>query len=181
VGYCGGKKRNPTYTSMGDHTETIQIDFNTSILSYEDILKAFWEAHSPTSKGWSVQYQAALFYHSSDEKKMFEKSKTDFETRLGRKVHTGILPFTTFTLAEDYHQKYYLRGRISVLTQLNLTDEEIINSSLACYLNALISGHCSSNRRNEIFELVKSEGNPTLTSAVERFVGIPSAVAQCGV
>ena len=53
VGYSGGTRENPTYTALGDHTETLQIDFDPSVVSYRDLLAIFWAGHDPSAKPWS--------------------------------------------------------------------------------------------------------------------------------
>jgi peptide methionine sulfoxide reductase MsrA len=61
VGYAGGMKKNPTYRSLGDHTETVQIDFDPSVIPYGELLAVFWESHEPGSSTWSRQYMNAVF------------------------------------------------------------------------------------------------------------------------
>jgi len=84
----------------------------------------------------------ALFYTNEEEKKLAEMSKEKEKTKKKTKICTKILPLTTFTNAEDYHQKYYLRtfsnGKIVQL--LGLSDKEIINSTLAARLNSAVDG-----------------------------------------
>jgi peptide-methionine (S)-S-oxide reductase len=110
VGYAGGTLRNPTYHNLGDHTESFQVDFDPSVISYERLLDMFWEAHNPCDKGYSRQYMSAAFVASEDQRKIAGESKARLEKRLGRAIRTPILPVGTFTRAEDYHQKYYLRS-----------------------------------------------------------------------
>ncbi len=62
VGYAGGTKRNPTYYNLGDHTETIQIDYDPTYVSYRELLDIFWESHDPAARPWSRQYMAVVFY-----------------------------------------------------------------------------------------------------------------------
>ncbi|MDZ7761250.1 MAG: peptide-methionine (S)-S-oxide reductase [Desulfovermiculus sp.] len=63
VGYSGGKKPNPTYHDLGDHTETLQVDYDPEAVSYPKLLEVFWESHSPEQSALSRQYMAAVFYH----------------------------------------------------------------------------------------------------------------------
>ncbi|MGB5616246.1 MAG: peptide-methionine (S)-S-oxide reductase, partial [Desulfobacterales bacterium] len=74
MGYAGGTKEAPTYHSLGDHTETIQIDYDPSQVSYNDLLDIFWQNHDPSSRAWSKQYMAAVFYHTDEQKKLAEES-----------------------------------------------------------------------------------------------------------
>jgi len=59
VGYAGGSTSSPTYRNIGDHTETIQIDYNPKEISHEELLDVFWRSHSPEVKSWSRQYMSA--------------------------------------------------------------------------------------------------------------------------
>lgn len=65
VGYAGGKTDAPTYRHMGDHTETVQIDYDPGRITYEELLKIFWESHDPESRPYSVQYKNAVFFHNA--------------------------------------------------------------------------------------------------------------------
>jgi len=170
VGYCGGKAKNPSYSDLKDHTESIEIDYDPSVLPIDDLLAAFWEAHSPTSRAYSIQYRAALFFSTPEEEALYTKSKREVEKKLGVTVHTAVTPYTNFSLAEDYHQKYYLRGKQALFSKLGYSDEEIINNPLACHLNALVSGNCSRDRALEIIEEVKALGNTGLTEVASKFV-----------
>ena len=109
VGYAGGTKPDPTYRSLGDHTETLRIEFDPAIVSFDALLEIFWESHDPTARPHSRQYKAAVFFHSDDQRRLAEASLD--RAAKGRKgpVRIEILPAGPFTPAEDYHQKYYLR------------------------------------------------------------------------
>ena len=72
MGYAGGKKSNPTYHDLGDHTETLQIDFDPDVITYDELLEIFWASHNPGRKSWSRQYMAAVFYHNHKQKKAIE-------------------------------------------------------------------------------------------------------------
>ena len=91
---------NPTYHSLGDHSESIQIDYDPAMVSYKDLLKIFWEGHDPTARSWSTQYKAAIFYHNDEQKKLAEETRDRIETTQKIKVQTEILPFSRFYVAE---------------------------------------------------------------------------------
>ena len=93
---------------MGDHTESVQVDFDPSLTSYEELLKHFWGSHSPTSRS-SCQYKSAIFYHDEEQKQLAEESFANEEKRRNKKLFTFIQPMETFYLAEDYHQKYLFK------------------------------------------------------------------------
>ncbi|XP_011403212.1 PREDICTED: peptide methionine sulfoxide reductase-like, partial [Amphimedon queenslandica] len=140
VGFTGGKKKGPTYYSLGDHTETIEIHYDPDVTSYTDLLKLFWENHDPTRCA-SRQYMSAIFYHSDEQKTQAEESKEQEQSKRSKKIQTKIAQAETFYNAEDYHQKYLLRQQRDILQALNLTDEELIKSHIACRLNGYCGGY----------------------------------------
>jgi methionine-S-sulfoxide reductase len=146
VGYAGGTKTNPTYHSLGDHTESIQIDYDPSRISYEQLLEIFWNSHDPTGRSWSRQYMAAVFYHSAAQKQAAEASRVREAARRGAKVHTQILPATEFTLAEDYHQKYRLRQDPALLKEFRSLYPDLrafVDSTAAARVNGYLGGQAS--------------------------------------
>ena len=117
-GYAGGDIENPSYeevtTGTTGHIETVQITFNSEIISYSDLLEVFWRQIDPTDGGGSFvdrgsQYQNAVFYHDDDQKKTAEASIKQLEDsgRYNRPIVTELREFTNFYIAEDYHQDYY--------------------------------------------------------------------------
>lgn len=119
-GYAGGNIDNPSYEkiSMGNtqHAESIQIEFDPSIISYEKILKIFWATHNPTSlnrQGADIgtQYRSIIFYHSSKQKEIAEKLKQSSYV-------TEINPFDKFYKAEAYHQNYYEKNKTAPYCQI---------------------------------------------------------------
>ncbi len=138
VGYAGGDKMNPTYYDLGNHSETIQIDYDPSKVSYEQLLDVFWDSHSPTSPPYSTQYKSVIFYHNEEQKKLAIEAKEQQELKPGLTIYTEIVPYSGFYLAEDYHQKYALRGVSDIAKELlsiypDLDD--FINSTAVTRLN----------------------------------------------
>ena len=70
---------NPTYHSLGDHSESIEIDYDPTMVSYRDLLKIFWEGHDPAARSWSTQYKAAVFYHNDEQKRLAEETRERIE------------------------------------------------------------------------------------------------------
>ena len=116
VGYCGGTTSAPTYHNIGDHSETLQVDYDPAKLSYDDLLAVFWTTHDPTSRSWSRQYMSAIFYGNEAQKQVALRSKAAYE-QAHDKVHTEIAPLGAFHIAEDYHQKYYLRSTPALMKE----------------------------------------------------------------
>ncbi len=131
VGYAGGDRQDPTYSRIGDHAETIQIDYDPAVISYEDLLAMFWSGHTPISPSSSSQYASIIHYATDEEKLLAEQSMQAQEKVLGRKIYTEIIPLGTFTLAEDYHQKYYLQNQ-----QVLMDEFRMIYPDMADFINA---------------------------------------------
>jgi len=144
VGYSGGAKKHPTYRSLGDHTETVAVDFDPGKTSYGELLEVFWASHNPAAATWSRQYMNVIFYSNDEQKRLAEESKARVAAKTGSPVQTAILPATEFTLAEDYHQKYYLRQVPVIFQEIsryypNLVD--LVNSKTASRLNGYVAGY----------------------------------------
>jgi len=95
---------------MGDHTEAFQIDFDPDVTSFEKLLATFWSDTPQCGTPFSRQYRHAIWYHGDAQRKTAEATRAAVARKTGREVTTAIEPAGTFTLAEDYHQKYYLRS-----------------------------------------------------------------------
>ena len=115
VGYCGGNSSTTTYKEvcMGDtnHAEVVKLDFDEKIITYEKILKTFFQIHDPTtlnSQGpdFGTQYRSEIFYLNDKQKKIAEKVLRDTNERLSGKVVTKISLLKNYCAAEEYHQKY---------------------------------------------------------------------------
>ncbi len=115
VGYCGGKSPTTTYkevcTGTTDHAEVVKLDFDEKIITYEKILKTFFQIHDPTtlnSQGpdFGTQYRSEIFYLNDNQKKIAEKILNDTNERLSGKVVTKISLLKNYCPAEEYHQKY---------------------------------------------------------------------------
>jgi peptide-methionine (S)-S-oxide reductase len=146
VGYAGGAKENPTYYSLGDHAETIQIDYDPARISYAELLDLFWAAHSPTSRPWSSQYASIIFYHDEEQKRLAEESLEREAARRGAPIYTEIESFTRFYLAEDYHQKYRLRGDRALLAEFQAIYPDLdglVASTAAARVNGYLGGNGS--------------------------------------
>ena len=144
VGYAGGSKANPTYHDLGDHSETIQIDYDPARISYQELLNLFWISHSPITRPWSRQYASIIFYHNDEQKRLAEASRDREAAGLGRPLYTEIVPFSTFYLAETYHQKYRLQQAPDLLREFRAIypqDGEFINSTAAARVNGYLGGY----------------------------------------
>lgn len=144
VGYAGGTKKNPTYYNLGDHSETIEIEFDPQKVTYRQLIDIFWESHEPTARPFSRQYASLIFYHSDEQKRMAEETKEQAEAKKGQKVYTEIIPASTFYPAEDYHQKYYIRrydGLVKELSTLYAGNSNFTKSTAAAKVNGYLGGN----------------------------------------
>jgi methionine-S-sulfoxide reductase len=173
VGYAGGSKDNPTYRSLGDHSETIQIDYDPSQITYEELLEVFWNNHNPTARSFSRQYAAIVFTHDEEQRRLAEEMKGREAEERGRTIHTEIADYTGFWRAEDYHQKYRLRGVNELFAELQAiypNTDDVVDSTAAARVNGYVGGHGTMEQlEDEIGRLgLSEEGQETLREIAER-------------
>jgi methionine-S-sulfoxide reductase len=143
VGYSGGTKQNPTYYNLGDHSETVEMDYDTTEITYAQLLEVFWNSHKPVYQSTSCQYKSVIFYHNEKQHKIALESKAKHEKEEGSVMYTEIVPYEKLWLAEEYHQKYYLQVQdlfrdefMAMYPDFN----DIINSTAAARVNGYM-GH----------------------------------------
>ncbi len=115
VGYCGGNSPNTNYrevcTGTTNHAEAVKLEFDPKIITYEQIIKKFFEFHDPTtlnSQGpdFGTQYRSEIFYLNDDQKNIAQKVIDDVNKKLSGKVVTKLSELKNYCTAEEYHQKY---------------------------------------------------------------------------
>ncbi len=120
-GYIGGHKDNPTYKEVSaggtGHTEAVEIMFDSSKVSYQQLLDVFWHSIDPTTKDSQFcdhgdQYRTGIFYHNEEQQQLAQQSKSTLEKSKPFKepIVTEITMATEFTVAEEYHQNYYTKN-----------------------------------------------------------------------
>jgi len=120
AGYCGGRTENPTYEDVcmdsTGHAESVEIEFEPQEISYEELLKIFWNNHDPTTPNRQgpdigTQYRSVVFYHTPEQQKIAidMKNKLNLITKekFQREIVTEIKPESEFYEAESYHQQYF--------------------------------------------------------------------------
>ena len=142
VGYAGGTTEGPTYKIIGDHTETIEIDYDPDVISYGELLRIFFESHNPYSQAYSRQYASLILYNNSEQQKIAAAVKEKLEVESSREIKTEIKKLDKFYLAEDYHQKFKLQQQTAFRDHyLNqLTMKQFINSPAVTKANGYITG-----------------------------------------
>ncbi len=124
VGYEGGTSLNPSYRDVCSHktghAEVVEVDYDPSRVSYEELLKVFWENHDPTTLNrqgpdFGSQYRSVIFYHTPQQQAAAEASKEKLASngRYRRSIVTQIVPASIFYRAEDYHQQYLEKRGLS--------------------------------------------------------------------
>ncbi|MFY9223455.1 MAG: peptide-methionine (S)-S-oxide reductase MsrA [Blastocatellia bacterium] len=132
VGYSGGFLENPSYEDVcngrSGHTEVIEIKYDTTQISLQEILNLFWDNHNPTYKN-KAQYKSVIFYFTPEQKNLAENLKEQLakSQKYNNEIRTDILPAQTFYKAEEYHQKYYEKQKIKFekylsICKVDLTD-----------------------------------------------------------
>ena len=165
VGYAGGSTDKPTYRSIGDHSETVLVEFDPAVISYARLLEVFWASHDPTAKPYLTQYRNAVFYTSEEQRQAAIASRQALQEKLDRELDTAIEPAGIFTPAEDYHQKYYLQRVAPLMKELQQRypdRQQLFHSTAAARLN----GYLGCN------------GDPASFGTDLRAVGLPAELEQ---
>ncbi len=120
VGYTGGNTDNPTYDDVCSdstgHAEAVEVDFDPDLVSYQELLKIFFENHNPTTinrQGPDIgtQYRSGIFFHDEEQERIaldnIQKLNPLAKEKFGSEIVTSVLPASKFFMAEEYHQKYF--------------------------------------------------------------------------
>jgi peptide-methionine (S)-S-oxide reductase len=119
VGYTGGTTEQPTYKQVCSggtgHAEAVEVTFDPSEVTYEELVDGFWQLHDPTQvnrQGWDFgsQYRSAIFTHSPEQARVAVESKERAQQRFSKPIATQIVPADTFWPAEEYHQQYLVKN-----------------------------------------------------------------------
>jgi len=117
VGYAGGHTENPSYEQVcghgSGHAEVVEVEYDPAVISYEQLLDAFFGMHDPTQinrqgPDIGVQYRSVIFFHTPEQRTTAEMAKTEIDAsnRYARSIATVIEPAPTFWRAEEFHQRY---------------------------------------------------------------------------
>jgi peptide-methionine (S)-S-oxide reductase len=141
VGYCGGRQPQPTYHSIGDHSEAIQIDFDPAVIAYAQLLKLALQEGNFGGSVYSRQYRSAVFW--GDEKQRQQAQALGI---------AELEPLGTFTRAEDYHQKYYLQqsGVVKEFYKLYPDAKAFTDSTAVTRANAIVGGHMVADEARQV-------------------------------
>jgi peptide methionine sulfoxide reductase MsrA len=142
----------PNYSNMGDHTETVQVDYDPGRITYA---------------------MNAVFYQNEQQRQLAMASKTALEQKIGRTVKTEVVPLRSFTMAEDYHQKYILKSNYDLKNEMSRIyprHQDFVDSTAVARLNGYADGY---GTRDQLLREIKSlglrdEGKKVLTEVVRR-------------
>lgn len=149
VGYAGGGKDNPTYRDLGDHTETYQVDFDPTVISYADLLRVYWKDHSPTRPMFGRQYMSAIYWHDEEQRRLAEASLEERRKATSKTLYVEMKQAPRFWVAEDYHQKYYLRQTPVLMREFERMypdPDELVHSTAAARVNGALGGYLGGAR-----------------------------------
>jgi methionine-S-sulfoxide reductase len=116
VGFMGGNTKNPSYEDVcrheTGHAETVMVEFDPKVISFEKLLGIFWKIHDPTQHNrqglnFGSQYRSIIFYYADGQKEAAEKSMRSQQKKYNGPIATQIIQASTFWKAEEHHQKYY--------------------------------------------------------------------------
>ena len=148
VGYAGGTEPEPSYYSLGDHTEVVQVEYDPGELTYEELLEVFWANHNPFSAPHKRQYRGVVLVHDERQRDTARTTRAALAERTGQSVETAIEPLESFTPAEDYHQKYELRSTPVLGDELSdIYGPALADSTVAARLNGFVAGHGDADQR----------------------------------
>jgi peptide-methionine (S)-S-oxide reductase len=182
VGYAGGTTASPTYEDIGDHAEAIEIEYDPARIGYRDLLAVFWQAHDPGYASVSRQYRSAIFWVGDEQRRLAEESLQPVRRRAPGGVATALEPLRSFTPAEDYHQKYYLRGVRAVAAAYHRVypdERDFAASTAVARVNGYLGGHGGPARLAEEIADLGLAGEAR--AALEKIVGSMHPAESCGV
>ena len=149
------------------------MDYDPEIITYDQLLDIFWTSHKPSRRNTSRQYMKAVFYHNDQQRERAMASKTALEREIGSTVKTEVVPIQSFTMAEDYHQKFTLKqhnGLRDEMSQIYPRHQDFVHSTAVARLNGYVGRHGSKDQlTSEIDHLgLSAEGKKILTDLVRR-------------
>lgn len=145
-----------------DHSETVRVEFDPQVVSYDELLEVFWDSHVATTNVPGRQYRNALFYTSDEQRLAAETDSQRIEQLKNSPVYTAIEPAGQFYPAEDYHQKFYLRRNEKLFSELRHSyhdEKKLIASTTAARLNGYLS--CNGNAEQLAAEIGMLGLSPT--------------------
>ncbi|MFW6144057.1 MAG: peptide-methionine (S)-S-oxide reductase MsrA [Candidatus Natronoplasma sp.] len=139
VGYAGGDTKDPNYRNLGDHTETVMVEYDPEKIEYRQLLKLFWKNHD-ASRERMTQYRSMIFVHGREQAELARRTKDGYPGE----AKTLIRNYSEFYPAEDYHQKYKLsqhRLIYDAFKSIYPEMEDFVSSTAVARANGYVAGH----------------------------------------
>lgn len=149
VGYAGGTTADPTYDALGDHIETVRIEYDPSRMDYSTLLDHFWAAHDPTRAPFKRQYQSCLFPRTDAQAEQTRTSAAAMAEQLDASLSTEIIADAPFYRAEAYHQKHKLRRHPDLMQPVRALypdEEAFADAPATALINGYVGGHRAPRR-----------------------------------
>ncbi|MCJ8165085.1 peptide-methionine (S)-S-oxide reductase [Pontibacter sp. E15-1] len=146
AGYTGGTKLNPTYHTLGEHMEAVQLDFDPSQITFSQLLQRFYHQHIAARPPYKRQYSSAVFYHTPAQLRATQDFAAQHTQQAADWRYTLVMPASAFYLAEDRHQKYRLqrhKALFDAFWQMYRGWEGILHSTAAARVNGYLAGYGS--------------------------------------
>lgn len=132
---------------MGDHTETAQLDYDPSIITYQELVQQFFSNHNPNRKPYrDREYISIILFYNEEQREIAEEEKKKQEKMAAMPIQTEISPYKGFTLAEDRQQKWHIKRNKTAMEELKRlypSEEALLNSTLVARMNGLAKGYGS--------------------------------------
>ena len=149
------------------------MDYDPEVITYEQLLDIFWKSHKPTRQTTSRQYMKAVFYHNEQQRELAMASKTALERKLSVTFKSEIMPVRSFTMAEDYHQKFTLKNHNDLKDEMSLIypqHQDFVYSTAVTRLNGYVGRHGTKEQlAEEIDNLgLSTEGKEVLIKMVRK-------------
>jgi hypothetical protein len=139
VGYAGGTLSRPTYQRMGDHSETVLVEYDPARIDYAKLLRQFLAGHDPNRPETLPQYRSVILTLDAEQERLARERWPS--AAFGSPVYTAVEPLAAFTPAEDYHQKFYLQRdfeALAALRELYPSFPDLLDSTAAARVNAVL-------------------------------------------
>ncbi len=135
---------NPSYRRLGDHIESVEVEYDPAVMSYEKLLDVFWASHDPGALPRKRQYLSAVFPLNERQRDLAVRTRDREAARAKRRIHTEILPAARFYPAEAYHRKFALRGKQALFKEYEAiypNIEDFLASTAVTRVNGYAGGH----------------------------------------
>ncbi|OFW58170.1 MAG: hypothetical protein A2133_00675 [Actinobacteria bacterium RBG_16_64_13] len=176
MGYEGGTSTDPTYHDLGGHAETVQLDFDPSKVSYEELVEKFFTFHKAAHAASTGQYRTVIFVNGAEQERIARAVMQRVQETSDGTIQTRIVSGAAFYLAEDYHQKYALQGDGVLRGEFRAMYPDLwdlVDSTAATRVNAYLYGDGTAE------QLQAELGGLGLSASAQEYLLSASPVGAC--